>query len=398
VAEISGQSFQEWFCFQRERRNFDIDPDQDHAFFFGEKKWHEQIDNRLQMARDLAIPLRLIWWGQHGIGKTHRLRHTEFLIEESGYPFRPCYVVATDIYENTGFARLHNAMINSLDRSEMKALVSSYLLKIRNGDSQIPSLEEICGNASDVAAAVRNFGGWDNPQLELPSWRFLSGLRLKSTELELANVSKEEVTSSLEYAAVLRCLATIIEIETGQQLVFLIDEGEHLTKITNRISVARWQESLRAILDIRNIGLVLAIGAERMETMPKVVLMPDIVRRVQRDNYVPMEALKIRAVKTFVRGLLSQWIDPKKVKHARSEYELDKQFPDFNAKLFPFSTAGFDTFCRWTVVDPRNSKPSEILDRLNRVAFEAFKADQPIITSEHLEKMGAPPVTKKAKT
>lgn len=383
-------SFQDWFCLKTDRRNFDIDPGQDQALFFGEKKWHEQIDSRLQMAQALGVPLRLIWWGQYGIGKTHRLRHTEFLIEQEDYPFQPCYLVATDIYENTGFDRLHYEMVNSLGRQEMKSLVSSYLLRLRNEQPEVPTLEEICGNVSDVASSLRSFGGWENPQLELPAWRFLCGLRLKSHELDLANVTKEELSTSIEYASVLRALATIVEIETGKQVIFLVDEGEHLTKITNRITVARWQESLRAVLDIRNLGLVLTIGAERLETMPKVVLMPDIVRRFQRDNYVQMEALKIRAVKTFVRGLLGQWIDAKKVSRAARERKLDKAVEDFEAKLFPFSASGFDTFCKWAVHDPRNAKPSEILDRLNTVTFAAYKQGLPILTPEELQKLGAP--------
>ena len=390
-------SFQEWFCLREGRRNFDIDPDQDHEHFFGEKKWHQQIESRLQMAQALGVPLRLIWWGQYGIGKTHRLRHTEYLVEQEGYPFQACYLVATDIYENTGFDRLHYEMVNSLGRQELKSHVSSYLLRLRNQEPEVPTLEELCGNASDVAAALRAFGGWDNPQLELPAWRFLCGLRLKSNELELANVTKEELTTSLEYASVLRALGAIVEMETGKQIIFLIDEGEHLTKITNRITVARWQESLRAVLDIRNIGIVLTIGAERMESMPKVVLLPDIVRRFQRDNYVQMEALKLRAVKTFVRGVLAQWIEPKRVQSAKTSRKLDKQAEDFDAKVFPFTASGFTTFCQWAVADPRNAKPSEILDRLNSATFMAYQQKLPLIRSEDLHKLGAPPGASKAK-
>ena len=389
-------SFQDWFCLRQERRNFDIDPDQDHEYFFGEKKWHEQIESRLQMAEALGVPLRLIWWGQYGIGKTHRLRHTEYLIEKQGYPFRACYLVATDIYENTGFERLHYEMVNSLGRQQLKSLVAGYLLKLRNEEGQMPTLEEICGNSADVASALRSFGGWDNPQLELPAWRFLCGLRLKTSELELANVTKEELSTSLEYASVLRALATIIETETGRQVIFLIDEGEHLTKITNRITVARWQESLRAVLDIRNIGIVLTIGAERMETMPKVVLLPDIVRRFQRDNYVQMEALKLRAVKTFVRGVLSQWIDLKRVTRESAERRLSEMADDFDPKLFPFTASGFHTFCQWAVDDPRNAKPSEILDRLNTVTFAAYKQGLKLLDSNDLHKLGAPRPTDKA--
>ena len=76
-------TFQEWFCLRENRRNFQIDPVRDQAFLFGKREWEEEINSRLRRAQLLGTPVRLLWWGQFGIGKTHRLRHTEYLIQKN---------------------------------------------------------------------------------------------------------------------------------------------------------------------------------------------------------------------------------------------------------------------------------------------------------------------------
>lgn len=383
---MSKPSFQEWFCLAGGRKNFQIDPVRDQQHLFGEPDWEEQINLRLRQSQLLSTPVRLVWWGQYGIGKTHRLHHTEYLVRKNGYSYLPVYTKATDIQEKTGFERLHYELVNALGREEMRKHVSSYLLKVRTSTPGIPTLKEICGNSSDVEAALMSFGG-DNERLIMPAWRFLSGLKLKDIDLERANVTKDALNSSAEFSAVLSALATILQIELKQELLFLVDEGENLQKITNKTAEARWNESLRSVLDITNIGFVLAIGAERQDGMPKLVLQPDIVRRFQRDNYVHMEAYKPPVAKSFVKGMLSAWIDPAK----RAVVENSEGFsslPGYDPNLYPFTDGGFDKFCDWAVVDQRTAKPSEIIGRLNNIAAGAYERDKRLIDKNLLTDMG----------
>lgn len=383
---MSKPSFQEWFCLAEGRKNFQIDPVRDQEHLFGEPIWEEEINSRLRQSQLLSTPVRLVWWGQYGIGKTHRLHHTEFLIRKNGYSYLPVYTRATDIQEKTGFERLHYELVNALGREEMRKYVSSYLLKIRNGTPEIPTLKEISGNSSDVEAALMSFGG-DNDKLVLAAWRFLSGLKLKGTDLERANVTKDALDSSTEFSAVLSAFATILQVELDKELLFLIDEGENLQRITNKTAEARWNESLRAALDISNIGFVMAVGAERQDGIPKLVLQPDIVRRFQRDNYVHMEAYKPPVAKNFVKGMLSAWIDASK----RAALEASDSFsslPDYNKDFYPFTVGGFEKFCEWAVVDQRTAKPSEIIGRLNNVAVGAYERDRRLINKDLLTEMG----------
>src|SRR5688572_7287567 len=94
-------TFQEWFCLRENRRNFQIDPVRDQEYLFGETGWAQDIDTRLKRAQLLGTPVRLVWWGQYGIGKTHRLRHTDYLVRTNAYTYFPCYAVASDIDEKS---------------------------------------------------------------------------------------------------------------------------------------------------------------------------------------------------------------------------------------------------------------------------------------------------------
>ncbi len=384
---MTSPSFQEWFCLKEGRKNFQIDPVEDQQHLFGEPEWEEEINNRLRRSQTLSIPVRLVWWGQYGIGKTHRLRHTEYLVRKNKYSYLPVYAKATDIQEKTGFERLHYELVNALGREEMQKLVSSYLLKLRNAITGIPSLKEISGNSSDVESALKSFGG-DNPNLVLPAWRFLCGLKLKGNDASLASVAKEYLDNSAEFSAVLSALATIIKVEIGQEPLFLVDEAENLTKITNKSAEARWNESLRAVLDLQNVGIVFAIGAERQEGIPRLVLAPDVVRRFQRDNYLHMEAYKQPTAKHFVRGMLGAWIDPSKRSAVEASDNLASLAADYDPELYPFTQGGFEKFCDYAVVDQRTAKPSEIISRLNNIAAEAFFRGQRLINKDLLTDLG----------
>jgi hypothetical protein len=383
-------TFQEWFCLRDERRNFEIDPVHDQEFLFGEATWEEDIDSRLKRAQLLGTPVRLVWWGQYGIGKTHRLRHTEYVIKHNGYSYYPCYVVASDIDEKSGFERLHVELVNGLGREQMHALAKAYRLDLDNGTAGVAPFQEICGTSPDVASALKKFATSDDDRELLPAWRFLCGMKLKGTDPVVANVTKEALDTSNDFAGVISAFGTIIKTKTpgNAELLYLIDEGENLGKVTKAVLEARWGESVRAILDLKHVGIVMTIGAERQDGIPKIVLQPDIVRRFQRDNYIQMEAYKPPVARNFVRSLLGNWIDPDRRSKLESEMNFSSAVADYDPDLYPFTAGSFDKFCEWAVVDPRTAKPSEIIARLNNVAAEAYFRDRHLITRDHLTDMG----------
>jgi hypothetical protein len=86
--------------------------------------------------------------------------------------------------------------------------------------------------SEDVLNAVRVLGA-DNERFAETAWRFLSGQDV-GNEMLVANVHKGFLDSSIEFADVLKVFATVIEVELGKQLFYMVDQVEALSKITNK--------------------------------------------------------------------------------------------------------------------------------------------------------------------
>ena len=382
---MNNLNFTEWFCLNEGRKNFLIDPTLDRDVLFGQPEWEKQIDDRLRKSQLLSTPTRLVWWGQYGIGKTHRLHHTEFLINTKNYKYYPCYLIASDIQEKTSFNALHYEMINALKRDQMRELVKKYVLKIDKGE--VPSLDLICNKNTDVSKAIETFGHPSEDTVPL-AWSFLCGDLLDKADLRMVGVGRPKIERAHDFADVIQAFATIIEKETGKMLVYLMDEGENLGRITNRTAEAKWNETLRATLDIKNLGVILTVGAEKSEQLPVLVLRPDIVRRIGRDNYVIMESFKVPDTDKFIRDLLAKFVDGVKRSALETSENFANNVPDYKSELYPFTEGGFAMFCDNVTLDPRNAKPSEILEKLNNIAAEACFDQRRLINRDHLTNMG----------
>src|SRR5882762_9466323 len=142
VAPITGvhtmpsATFAEWFCLKAGRDNFQIRPDRDHQFMFGNVAWRDGIRRELERALLLHKPVRIVWWGDYGIGKTQRLRYMEHLIntEFTGCEpsFYPVVVTTRDLQDKSGFEQLHYELISRLRFDQMRQATIAYAKKLWN--------------------------------------------------------------------------------------------------------------------------------------------------------------------------------------------------------------------------------------------------------------------------
>src|SRR5712691_6016928 len=211
-------SYPEWFCLKPGRENFHVDPDRDHEFLFGKGEWKDDIDARLRRALALKEPVRLVWWGQYGIGKTHRLKFTEYWMREKKLLLYPIHVVCRDIEEKSTFDRLHFDLVNNLGRERMQPLVAKYIHKL---DSAVPGVAPLrqLTTSTDIVSAVQRFAlsastTRTDETMQMAAWKFLTGGELDSKECSVAGVTRESIDSSVEYAGVLRILGAVITAET----------------------------------------------------------------------------------------------------------------------------------------------------------------------------------------
>jgi len=388
-------SYPEWFCLKKDRENFHIDPDRDHQFLFGKNEWKTDIDGRLRRALALKEPVRLVWWGQYGIGKTHRLKFTEYWMRERKLLLYPVHVVCRDIEEKSTFDRLHFDLVNNLGRERMQPVVAKYVRKLDSSVQSVAPLEQLT-TSPDIVAAVQRFAlsasaSRTDDNMQMAAWKFLTGGELDSKECSVAGVTRECIDSSVEYAGVLRVLGEVIAAETGQQLVYLIDQVEALSKIRQRSVEGRWVETLRAVLDVRNVGVVMAIGAEnRFDELPSIMVAPEIVRRFTINNYVEIGAFKRDQTAEFLEGLLHEWIDPAKRDALASAEGWVSTVPDYNPTTYPLTKRAFETLCLFCSdeLDHKTAKPSEITETMNRVTYEGYSTGCRLIDEQFLKTQG----------
>jgi hypothetical protein len=380
-------SISEWFCLKPGKENFTIIPERDQAFLFGKAQWREQIENQLQFAIVLKEPVRLVWWGDFGIGKTQRLQYMRHVIQHENLPFFPIHVTCRDLTTKAGFGELHYDLVNNIGVAQVREMVASYKKKLESGHQEALPFKDLSA-VLDVANAIERVGVKDpQDQLAHAAWKYLVGMELEDTEQPLANVTKPQLDSSIEFASVLKCLAWVVKVETGKQLLYLIDQMETLTNVTNRDFENSWVETLRAVLDVRELGIVCTIGAVRPELLPAIMNRPEILSRFKQDNYVRLVAYEQETAKDFLADLLGEWVEAAQRDDVIAKEGLVST-PGYNPATYPFTDQAFDSFCAYLTNDPRDAKPREILERLNRVAATACIRRARLITKDELVHQG----------
>jgi len=382
-------SFAEWFCLNDDRVNFQIRPERDSQLMFGNAEWRDGIRRELERALLLHNPVRIVWWGDYGIGKTQRLRYMEHLINtefaDRSPSFYPVVVTTRDLQDKSGFEQLHYELISRLKFDQMRKATISYAKKLWTGTPGPIAFEQLT-TSEDVLNAFRVLGG-DNERFAETAWRFLSGQDV-GNEMLVANVHKGYLDSSIEFADVLKVFATIIEIELGKQLFYMVDQVEALSKITNKNAEARWVETFRGLLDIPNLSLVLALGASRLDGIPAIVYAAEIVRRFTVDKYIQMPAYETADAEAFVVDLLRALVDPEKRAKREEDKALVNTVPGYRPEYYPFTDKAFHKFCRYFGEQPKIGKPAEIIPKLDFLAAEAFMQGKDVVDEDFLVQQG----------
>jgi hypothetical protein len=121
--------------------------------------------------------------------------------------------------------------------------------------------------------------------------------------------------------------------------------------------------------------------------LPAIMLRPEVLSRFKQDNYIRLAQYDIESAEDFLKGLLAEWIDADRRDNLVAQESLDK-VPGYKPELYPFTESAFETFCAYLTNDPRDAKPREILERLNRITAFACIQGARLITKDELTRQG----------
>jgi|GEM_PF-446690 len=365
-------TFQDWFCLKN-RATFTIDPKvnpDDAKLYFGRDTLRDRIKKQVSRAFiDPQVP-KMMFYGAYGSGKTQTLYHMAWDIKENkpesckGEP----YVVHLDIevHSKSNADSWHLQMTEALEMSVVQGWIDQLFSSVPNFDQEIAKLSP----EVNIQTALKQLRG--GGELAFNSWRWLTGQALSAKELQeikvtrkLGDVGVGDLVSAL---AALGNLARAV----NRKLIFFMDEMEGLQNVKQGDAAESWHDYLRKLSDNSNssVGYVLGFAAATFDDAPRILVRPDIISRVGKQNIIELEMLAAPAnVKAFIEDMLKYTIDQDKADALITSEKLKT-----SVVTYPFSASAFDLICDYACQDPAKSTPRNIIRSINESAIAAWDA------------------------
>jgi hypothetical protein len=363
---------------------FTVNPDTDAAVYFGGAELESRIRERIlrDLNQDRAVPKFMIF-GPYGGGKTHNLRHIEYVLGtdaalRDGLPhLRPLRYELAPIRSKERWTTVHTRIMNAIGFEVVREAAATVLGTPERATDPLPHLVEErvlrygeTAIQASQAQIFRNllFGG---RQATL-SWEWLKGRKLTVDETQmLATQANLEEPADLIHA--LLNVASLVRAGTDEKLLILMDEGEALGNITNADSIMEFEFSFRRLFDDDNDVLGLIIAFEHTPGLGRVPAVLDyeaIRRRVGYDDgYIDLTGHLAAAenAKRFIFDLLQHLVDQQAAAQTIDEQGLATE-PEF----FPFDEDAIDLVAEFASSDPQNSLPSQIIQKMQAAVLNAW--------------------------
>src|SRR5436190_130577 len=98
------ETMQTWFGLTEDHNDFTIETDADAELFFARHDLDEQLKSMLRRSFRTSNPPKMVLYGDWGVGKTHTMRHIEYVIENNaGYNAIVVFVELPDITAKSTF-------------------------------------------------------------------------------------------------------------------------------------------------------------------------------------------------------------------------------------------------------------------------------------------------------
>lgn len=363
---------------------FTVNPDTDAAVYFGGAELESRIRERIlrDLNQDRAVPKFMIF-GPYGGGKTHNLRHIEYVLGtdatlRDGLPhLRPLRYELAPIRSKERWTTVHTRIMNAIGFEVVREAAATVLGTPERATDPLPHLVEErvlrygeTAIQASQAQIFRNllFGG---RQATL-SWEWLKGRKLTVDETQmLATQANLEEPADLIHA--LLNVASLVRAGTDEKLLILMDEGEALGNVTNADSIMEFEFSFRRLFDDDNDVLGLIIAFEHTPGLGRVPAVLDyeaIRRRVGYDDgYIDLTGHLAAAenAKRFIFDLLQHLVDQQAAAQTIDEQGLATE-PEF----FPFDEDAIDLVAEFASSDPQNSLPSQIIQKMQAAVLNAW--------------------------
>ena len=389
-------TIKDYFYLRPEFDSFSFIPERDGAFLFGEKD-QKIAQSLLGLIEDWGCSMegpKGVLFGDYGRGKTHLCHHLCNQIPKQSLPFLPYYCKLSAYKKKEPFSSFVGALIGALG-SDLKRVFELYRDRHTAGTAK-----PVMGVHSDLARLVRDVNHWIGDDVHCNQViRYLSGDKVGGQDA-LSFVSKPQLTTTVEFGDVFRLIADLfLQVHTKLPL-FLIDEVEYLKLISDNDTFHHWVAAFRELTENRQLGILFCVGAVEQEQLPEILTMPEIVRRIGTTNYLEFFFQSETEIRDFLVEFLGTLIAKGPVPQRHVDV-FDSRPSDVvpaelqaltggdtkQLKAFPFEPSALDHLCQLLQAGGGTNKPSEALNRLQRLTQMAMRNSTKIITKAMVDEL-----------
>jgi len=378
----------EWFCLKEGRDEFLPDNKND----AGLKLCHENIIKDKVMDtidRSFATnrPVKMLIYGDWGVGKTHTLNHIKWWFEQKDSPHsaRVIIVELGDVEKKSKY--------DVVIRRIMDSLTLKYLIKLLQDYNRTQNIHPVqalksLGSNHSVAEAFGNLlqavPDQAPPPAVLWSFNYLKGQEVKEgSSVGLGQTIKE----ADEFYSVLLCCGELVKKVENKQLIFIVDELAKMEEIgLTTEAESHWMDVNRAILDHqqRTFGFVYSMKGGGDE-LPDIIDDPQLQSRIG-DNRVELRNFESSEVTQYLKKLTEEFVNWEKVQTLVDKGEIDSK--EYDKDSYPFTSDSLNHFKDYYERTMEDAKPRNIADKMSTVGFNAIRDKSRFISLKHLQDAG----------
>lgn len=378
----------DWFCLNSGRDNFKPRVSTDRNLIF----CHSQIVNEnilasMQMRFAAGEPVKMMLYGDWGVGKTHAVNHISWWLEQhkADFPAKTIMIEIGDVTKKSRFDVIVRPFIDRLGLDFLTRLVHGYL---KAGSPNIVASLQQVGVSPHIANAFSKFlianPGDAPPPNVLHVFEYLKGQDVKNA---VGMGLTQQLTDSGDFYYVLYAIGAMYKAVHNERLLFIADEAAKLEDVSaDDATLAHWVATNRLIFDDNNdaFGFIYTLSAKGERQMPEALMHSQILNRIGNNRF-ELRNLGPNDVGEFVRHLIDSFVDRTKVEALVNSGEIPSATYDTDS--YPFSKKGMADFLDFWSHDLENAKPRDISDRMNSLGFVAIKDNKRLIDPDCLKKL-----------
>jgi len=382
-------TLKDWFFLKSNRDHFQprIGKDRD-LFLCHEKTLQEDILGSVEMKFAANQPVKMVLFGDWGVGKTHTVYHVSWWFEQhaDACPAKTVMIEIGDIEKKSRFDVVVRPFLDTLGLDFLIQLAHAYSHQLPATKNVASALEE-AGVSSYVASLIVKFNmtapGMAPPPVVVEAFNILKG---RSPSSGSANLGMgEQLSESTDFYSVLLAVGEMYRAIHKHRIIFIADEAAKLDDVTDDATEAHWIGTNRLIFDDKNdvFGFMYTLSAATEKKLPRALWEPQVKNRIG-SHMIRLDNLADTDVASLVAKIRSTFVE----KTSADSYFAANPDPAYNWDYYPFNKTALDEFVDYFRRSQQDAKPRDISERMNKVAFIALKEGKRVIDEACLRKGG----------